>query len=160
MDEMWRLGMPWWHVVARGVAVYGFLLLALRLSGKRTVGQYTPFDLLVLVILGDAVQNAMIGDEMSLTGGFILVATLLALNWLVGYASARSNRVDHVLEGSPVLLARDGRVFENVMRQQNLNDKDLEEAMRAADCASREDIALAMRATGGKISVVNRDGSR
>ena len=111
MSDLLALSMPWYEIVLRGALVYIVLLSLLRLSGKRTVGQFTPFDLLLLVLLGDAVQGAMIGEENSVTGAVILVATLLSLNWLAGFLSSRSRRLDQLLEGSPVLLVRNGTVL-------------------------------------------------
>ena len=93
MDSVFRslfeLGMPWWEFVLRATAVYVVVLVMVRLSGKRTVGQFTPFDLLVVVLLGTAVQNSLIGEDTSLLGGLILAATLLSLNWTVGKLSSR-----------------------------------------------------------------------
>src|SRR5690606_4946586 len=93
MSGLFDLAMPWWAFVLRTVAVYFILLAMLRLSGKRTVGQFTPFDLLVIVLLGTAVQNSLIGEDYSLLGGLLLAATLIACNWLVGFATARSRRL-------------------------------------------------------------------
>lgn len=92
--EMMHLGMPWWEFILRAVAVYTVVLLLTRITGKRAVGQSTPFDVLVIVLLGTAVQNSLIGEDVSLLGGLILAATLLLLNWLVGVATARSRRLD------------------------------------------------------------------
>ena len=109
--SLFDLGMPWWEFVLRAVAVYVVVLLMVRLSGKRTVGQFTPFDLLVVVLLGTAVQNSLIGEDTSLLGGLILAATLLGLNWSVGKLSSRSRRFDEMVEGKPVILVRHGHLF-------------------------------------------------
>src|SRR5688572_3099648 len=115
MEQVFELTLPWYEIVMRGAVLYLALLLLLRLSGKRTVGQFTPFDLLVLVMLGDAVQGGMIADDKSVTGAVILVTTLLTLNWLAGFLSARSRGVDQLLEGSPVLLIREGTLYEQML---------------------------------------------
>src|SRR5690606_40804666 len=94
MDGLLRMEVPWWEVVLRGVVVFAVLMALIRLSGKRTVGQFTPFDLLVLVLLGDAVQGSMIAGDESLQGGLLLAFTLLACNQLVGFATARSRRLE------------------------------------------------------------------
>ena len=108
-SEMFDLAMPWWAFVLRACVVYFILLAMIRMTGKRTMGQFTPFDMLLVVLLGNAVQNALLGQDTSVGGGLLLAATLIALNWIVGLASARSPKVERWVEGSPVLLAREGR---------------------------------------------------
>lgn len=158
--DVFELTLPWYEIVLRGFLVYIALLILLRLSGKRTVGQFTPFDLLVLVLLGDAVQGAMIADDNSVTGAVILVATLLLLNWLAGFVSARSRIVDRVLEGGPVLLVRDGTLYEDALRRSNLSHAELKESMRKHGCVRFEDVRLAVLETDGMISVIPADDSK
>ena len=160
MSGMFELAMPWWEFVLRAVLVYFILLFMLRLSGKRTVGQFTPFDLLVVVLLGTAVQNSLIGEDYSLLGGLILAATLIACNWAVGFVTARSRRLDQLVEGCPVMLARDGELFERVLRAQNINVLDVEEALRSNGLASVSDAALVTLEVDGTITVVPRQEAR
>ncbi|HEY1142381.1 MAG TPA: YetF domain-containing protein [Lysobacter sp.] len=157
MSDLLALSMPWYEIVLRGALVYIVLLSFLRLSGKRTVGQFTPFDLLLLVLLGDAVQGAMIAEEESVSGAVILVATLLTLNWLAGFLSSRSRRLDHLLEGSPVLLVRNGTVYEQALRRSNLTRSELKESMRKQGCIRIEDVRLAVLESDGEISIVPRE---
>ena len=160
MSDLLALSMPWYEIVLRGALVYIVLLSLLRLSGKRTVGQFTPFDLLLLVLLGDAVQGAMIAEEESVSGAVILVATLLTLNWLAGFLSSRSRRLDHLLEGSPVLLVRNGTVYEQALRRSNLTRSELKESMRKQGCIRIEDVRLAVLESDGEISIVPREDSK
>ena len=160
MNDIFELTMPWYEIVLRGALIYLALLVLLRLSGKRTVGQFTPFDLLVLVLLGDAVQGAMIADDRSVTGGVILVTTLLALNWLAGFLSARSRGVDQWLEGSPVLLIREGTLYEEMLRKSNISHSDLKESIRKAGCIRVEDVRLGVLETDGHITIVPKDESK
>lgn len=83
--SMWRLTQPWWEFVLRTLLVYGFLMVGLRLTGKRQVGQLAPFDFVMLLVLSNAVQNSMNAGDNTVLGGLILVATLLALNALMGW---------------------------------------------------------------------------
>ena len=156
MSDLLELSIPWWEIVMRGTIVYFVLLLLLRLSGKRTVGQFTPFDLLVLVLLGDALQGSMIAGDESLPGGVILVVTLLGWNKFVGWLTSRSRRLERIVEGRPVVIARDGHVYGDALERCNLNIDDLQEAMRNADCGSISRIRMAMLEKDGKISVVTR----
>ncbi len=154
--EFFDLSMPWWEFMLRAVVVYVVLLVLVRLSGKRTVGQFTPFDMILIVLLGTAVQNSLIGEDYSLFGGLILAATLIGMNWLVGLLTSRSSRVDRLIEGSPVLLARDGQLFRDVLRREQVGRREFEQVMRQADCTGIDEVALAVLETNGHISVVRR----
>ena len=156
LDSLFEMSMPWWEFVVRAIVVYVVVLLLVRLTGKRTVGQFTPFDLLLVVLLGTAVQNSLIGEDVSLLGGLILAATLLALNWLVGYATARNTRLDRWIEGEPVVLARNGEVFWRVLRRENVSRADFETAKRKSDCAEDARIAIAVLETSGEITLIKR----
>jgi uncharacterized membrane protein YcaP (DUF421 family) len=154
--EMFQLAMPWWAFVLRACAVYFILLVMLRVSGKRSMGQFTPFDILLIVLLGNAVQNALLGADTSVGGGLLLAATLIALNWIVGLVSARSPKVERWVEGAPVLLARDGQVYRDVLRRELISREDFEKAMREAGCLDMADIRLAVLENNGHITVVGR----
>ncbi|WAC62500.1 DUF421 domain-containing protein [Pseudoxanthomonas sp. SL93] len=156
--SLFELGMPWWEFVLRAVAVYVVVLVLVRLSGKRTVGQFTPFDLLVVVLLGTAVQNSLIGEDTSLLGGLILAATLLALNWSVGKLSARSRGFDRVVEGRPVILVRHGELFRDELARQSVSEHDFAIARRSAGYATLAEIELAVLETSGEISFIGRKG--
>ena len=156
MSDWLELKIPWWEIVLRASIVYFVMLALLRVSGKRTVGQFTPFDLLVLVLLGDAVQGSMIAGDESLAGGLILAGTLLGWNRLVGYATARSEPVARVVEGKADILARNGTVFHDALKTADLTLDDLEEAMREQDCPAVGEIRLAVLEKDGKISVLKK----
>ena len=105
---MFDLQTPLWELVARGAIVYVTLLVMVRLTGKRTVGQFTPFDLLVVMLLSEAVSNALSAGDESVVGGLVVAATLVGLDVLIAMASSRSAKVDTALQGNPVLVGRDG----------------------------------------------------
>jgi uncharacterized membrane protein YcaP (DUF421 family) len=155
-EEMFDLAMPWWAFVLRACLVYFILLLLIRASGKRTMGQFTPFDMLLVVLLGNAVQNALLGQDTSVGGGLLLATTLLALNWLVGLVSARSAKMEALVEGVPVLLARDGKVYKDVLRRELISRADFDKAMREAGVEDLEDIRMAVLETNGHITLVTR----
>src|SRR5947207_12834180 len=109
--DMWETSLPhWWEFVVRAVVVYLFLLVLLRLTGKRQVGQLAPFDLVLLLVLSNAVQNSMNGGDNSVTGGMILATTLVAINSFVGWLAYRSKRVESLIEGRPVILVQDAKI--------------------------------------------------
>ena len=148
--------LPVWELMLRASVVYAVLLVMVRLTGKRSVGQFTPFDMVLLILLGTAVQNSLIGDDISLSGGLILAATLISLNYAVGWITARSLRLHRLIEGEPVLLARDGRVFAEKLRRECLSRADFDEAMRRAGLLQDDQIACAWLETDGSITLLQR----
>ena len=153
---MWNIAIPAWELVVRSVIVYIFLLVLLRLTGKRQVGQLAPFDLVLLLVLSNAVQNSMNGGDNSLLGGLISAVTLVALNFVVGYATFRSKRLETIIEGRPQVLIHNGQIFEDVMRKVQLTHHELNGALRQSGCACAPDGHLAIVENNGSISVVPR----
>ncbi len=151
---MLNISLPWWEFAIRAVVVYVFLLAALRLTGKRQIGQLAPFDLVLLLILSNAVQNSMNGGDNSLTGGLILASVLIALNWVVGYFIFKFKKVEEVIEGRPKVLVHDGAVFEDVLRKEQLTHHELEGAMRKAGGSSLLEIRFAVLESNGGISFI------
>ena len=158
MDGLFALSAPWWSFVLRALAVYIVVMVLVRVSGKRAVGQFTPFDLVLLILIGNAVQNGMNGGDNSLTGALILAVCLIALNYAVAWFTARHPRVRRFVEGNPVELARDGKIFRAVLKRELVSKSDFREAMREAGCEEVEHIKLAMLETNGRISILTRDG--
>ena len=155
---MFTPNLPWWEFVLRACVVYSALLVMVRLSGKRTVGQFTPFDLLVVLLLSEGVSNSLSGGDESLLGGLILAASLVLLNALVGLLAARSPGVEKIVEGEPVLLGRNGRMLEHVMTRHRISPATLEESLRRADCPLH-DMKFAVLAANGEISIMKHDGA-
>jgi uncharacterized membrane protein YcaP (DUF421 family) len=157
---MLEMSMPWWEFVLRAVIVYVVLLGMIRLSGKRTMGQFTAFDMLLIVLLGNAVQNALLGSDTSMSGGLLLAATLIVLNWSVGFITARSRAAERLLEGAPVVLARHGHVYREVLRRELVSRDDFAKAMREAGCSDVERVHLALLETNGHITIVLREAEK
>ena len=151
---MWTLSLPWWEFVLRAAIVYVFLLILLRLTGKRQVAQITPFDLVLLLVLSNAVQNSMNGGDNSALGGMISAVTLIVLNYLVAYATQRSRRIEILIEGRPEVLARDGKVYWDVMRRSHVTEQELQAAAREQGCENIEHIHLATLENNGRISIL------
>jgi len=151
---MWNIAVPWWELIVRGVVVYAFLLALLRLTGKRQVGQLAPFDLVLLLVLSNAVQNSMNAGDNSLVGGLISATTLVGLNYLVGLATYRSKRLEAIVEGRPQVLIHDGKLFEEVMAGAKLTHHELQAALRQAGCTCVEEVRSAILENNGAISVV------
>lgn len=140
----------------RSVAVYTFLLVAFRLCGKRQLGQLSAFDLVVLLIISNVVQNAVIGNDNSLGGGLLGATTILLLNLLVAYVTFRFRRADRVIEHSPTVLVRHGRILRDNLRRERLGPRDLRAALRHHGVISIRDIRYAFLEEDGHVSVITR----
>lgn len=157
MTDLFQLSAPWWYFVLRAAAIYLLVMLLVRISGKRAVGQFTPFDLVLLILIGNAVQNGMNGGDNSLTGAALLASCLIGLNYAVAFIVSRNPRARRLIEGEAVVLARDGKVFRDVLRQQLVSNADFHEAMRETGCNDIERIRVATLETNGHISIVLKD---
>ena len=142
------------EVVLRTAVVYLFLVVVLRISGKREVGQISILELIVILIISDAVQNSMVGENTTLWGGLVAVLTLLALDYGLKTLASRSRRVRQVVEGEPRLLVRDGHLLDRALREEGVEPEQVRAAVRAAGLARVDDVRLAVLETDGSISVI------
>ena len=150
---MWTLTVPWWELIARSLIVYIFLLALIRVTGKRQVGQLAPFDLILLLVLSNAVQNAMNGGDNSVLAGIISAVTLVSLNYAIGYATFRNKRFEALIEGRPQLLIHNGKLYKDVMEQQRLTQHELDSALRRQGVSDIGHIRMAMIENNGDITV-------
>jgi len=150
---MWHSILPWWEFIARGVIIYVFLLLILRLTGKRQVGQLSPFDLVLLLVLSNAVQNAMNGGDNSITGGIISATTLIVANGVVSRITYKSKKMERLIEGRPEILIHNGKLFTDIMKREQLTHHELNAALRTAGCACIEEVHYAILENTGEITV-------
>ena len=153
---MWNISVPWWELVLRSVVVYAFLLTLLRLTGKRQVGQLAPFDLVLLLVLSNAVQNSMNAGDNSLVGGLIGATTLVGVNLFVGMLTYRSKTLEAIVEGRPQVLIHNSKLFRDVMAKAKITHHELDAALRQSACACIEDVHTAILENNGTISVVPR----
>ena len=151
---MWTLAVPLWELILRALIIYLFLLVLLRLTGKRQVGQLAPFDLVLLLVLSNAVQNAMNGGDNSVVAGLVLATTLVALNGVVGLLTFKNKRLEHLIEGRPEVLIHNGRLYEAVLHRERLTMHELNAALRAAGCSCPDEVQYAVLETNGRISVI------
>ncbi len=156
MDSLWQLEGPWWIGILRAALIYAALLAFIRLSGKRTVGEFTPFDLVVLILVGEASQNGLIGDDHSVLGAWIVAASLIAINWGVSWITARSPVIERWVDGVPQVLARDGRAIDSALRAHNISPREFDQILRSQKC-SIEDVRVALLEVDGEVCVIKRD---
>ena len=148
--------LPWWELLLRGVIVYAFLLVLIRITGRRQTGMMTPFDFILLLILSNTVQNAMNGGDNSLGGGLFLAGTLVVINWIMLILSRHFRLVHWVLVGRPAFLVRDGMIQEKVMQRERITHHELMSALRQAGLANIEQAKDVILETNGTISVIHR----
>ena len=150
-----------WHTVleiaGRTSAIYLLVLLGLRLTGKREVGQMTPFDLTLLLLLSNSVQNAMTGPDTSLLGGVVAAAVLLVMNFAVGQISGKSRRFRKAIEGTPTILVHNGAIIQPHMAKECISTDELHRALREHGVDDIKDVALAVLEVDGSISVLKYD---
>ncbi len=157
---MFAMSVPWWEFALRGVAVYLFLLVFLRLTGKRQTGQYAPFDLVLLLILSNAVQNSMNAGDNSLVGGLISAATLIACHVALAHLTFRVPRLARLVDGRPQTLVQDGNLDRALMHRELLTPDDVAAALRAGGCLHLHEVERATLETNGTITVVLRRAER
>lgn len=145
------------EIVLRTAAIYAVVLVGVRLSGKREVGQMTPFDLTLLLLISNAVQNAMTGPDTSLIGGIAAAATLLILNYLVAEVSGGNRRFRKFVQGQPSLLIHDGQIIAAHMSKEHVSMDELQRALREHGIGSYHDVALAVLEVDGSISCLKYD---
>ncbi len=144
-------------LIVRAVVVYGFLLIALRAAGRRELAQMTSFDLVLLLIISNAVQNSINAGDNSLVGGLVSAVTLLLLNWGVGFATWRWRRVEHLVQGKPVRLVTDGRVHLGALQHELLTLAELRSALRKQGIIRISDCRQVVLEPDGTLSAVRND---
>ncbi len=154
---MWELHVPVWELMVRSTVVYLALLVALRLFGKREVGQFTLTDLVLILLVANAVQPAMTGPDTSLTGGLVIIATLVLVNRAISFARARLPFVQSLIESPPTVLARDGAWITAALAHEELSLEDCEMALREHGVGEVSEVKLAVLEADGMISVVPID---
>jgi uncharacterized membrane protein YcaP (DUF421 family) len=152
--SLFHISVPWFELVIRSIVIYIFLIILLRVTGKRQVGQLAPFDLVLLLVLSNAVQNSMNAGDNSLVGGMIAATTLIAINYAVAMLTYRSKRMEAMVEGRPQVLIHNGKLFESVLTDARMTHHELNAALRQAGCLNVEEVHCAMMENNGSISVI------
>jgi uncharacterized membrane protein YcaP (DUF421 family) len=154
---MWNFTETMLEIVIRTAIVYAVVLIGIRLSGKREVGQMTPFDLALLLLLSNAVQNAMTGPDTSVSGGIVAAATLLLINAGVNQIVWKNRKARMAIEGSPTILIRHGKILEKNLRKEKVTAESLIQALREHGIASVSDVSIAVLEIDGSISCLKND---
>jgi uncharacterized membrane protein YcaP (DUF421 family) len=153
---MWLPSVSVVELILRGIVVYFVIFGLLRFIGKKHVGELSPFDLVVLLIISETVDGSLIGDDKSLTGGLISAATLVIVVQIVGYLTWRFRSVERYVDGVPRILVRHGHVQDDVMGSEQVTRAELIEALRREGYSSLDKIRFAILETDGSITVGGR----
>jgi uncharacterized membrane protein YcaP (DUF421 family) len=145
-------------IAVRGIVLFLFVSLVMRVMGRRELSQLAPFDLVLLIVLGDAIQQGLTQDDYSVTGAFIAVATIAAMQIGVSYLAYRFGRFRRVVEGEPIVIVQDGEIIERNMRRQRLTPDEVAEEARQQQIASLSDVAWAVLEPGGQMSFIPKQG--
>jgi len=153
---MFNLAIAWPEFLIRAVVVYLFLLIAIRVLGKKQTAQMTPFDFVLLLIISNAVQNSMNGGDNSLVGGLISAATLLALNFFFGWLVFKNKKIEDLIEGKPDFIIQKGKLNHAVLKRELLTVADIHASIREYGCETVEEVEWAVFENTGAITVKKR----
>jgi uncharacterized membrane protein YcaP (DUF421 family) len=152
--HLWMPEIPLVEKIVRSVVVYAFLLTAFRLVGKRQLGQMTPFDLVVLLVISNVVQNALIGNDNSLSGGLIGATTILVINAGVAWVTFRSKRIQRVVEHAPTILVWHGRILRQNLASERLSLSEFHAALRREGVVTVRGLRYVLLEQDGHLSVI------
>jgi uncharacterized membrane protein YcaP (DUF421 family) len=143
-------------IVLRAAALYVFIVLLMRVMGRRELSSMTPFDLVLLVILGDAIQQGLTQDDYSVTGAILAVSTMAALQVFTSYLSFRSARARKVLEGEPIVLVDHGELVQKNLKRERMTADEVAEEMRQQQISSLDRVDWAILESNGSISFIEK----
>jgi len=155
---MFGLTTPWWEIILRTAVVYVVVLLLLRIAGKRELGQMSAVDLVVILVIANAVQNAMTGGDNSLIGGIIAASTLVAMNLAFSRVANRLPFLEHLFTSEPTLLCDDGKLIARNLARENVTREEIEMAAREHGIDDLAKVQAAILERDGSISIIPREG--
>ncbi len=154
------MSFPFWQFIIRGVVVYVAIIILLRLGGKRQVGQMGAGEFVAILLISNAVQNSMNGGDNSVSGGLILAAVIIGLSLLVAWATFRSKKIEHLVQGTPTLLIHNGKIIKRNLDKELLSERELKAALRRQGISDLSEVHVAILESDGFISVVKMGEAR
>lgn len=151
---MWQMTSPWYEPVIRSFVVYFFIFLVVRIIGKKKLGEFAPFEVILLLIMGVSVQNAVVGSDHSITAGIICIAVLGGLNIIINNLTYRFRWFEKIIEGQPEVIILNGKIHRKILEKEKITDAELYEALREHEIMNAEDVKCAILEADGKISVI------
>jgi uncharacterized membrane protein YcaP (DUF421 family) len=156
MNALWQISFPAWHFIFRGAIVYLSVLFLLRLGGKRQIGQMGTGEFVAILLISNAVQNAMNGGDNSITGGLILAALILLLSYLIDYATFKSKKIEALIQGRPSLLIHQGKIVQKNLDKELLNVSELKTILRRQGIHELDEVQEAVLESNGSVSVIHK----
>lgn len=151
---MWELEVAWFEPVIRGVAIYVIIFFLVRFMGKKQLAKFTPFDLVLLMIISEAIQNGISGDDHSITGSLISVSVIIAMNMFFNIVLTKFPSMEKFIDGQPVVIILNGKMFKKVLKEQKITEAEVFEALREHEVMNPEDVKCAILEKDGNISVI------
>jgi len=155
-SQLWITSFPLWHFVLRAGIVYTSVLLLLRLGGKRQIGQMGAGQFVAILLISNAVQNAMNGGDNSITGGLVLAAVIIGLSVLVAYMMFKSKKLEALFQGEPTILIHRGEIIQGNLKKELLNIHELKTILRRQGLHNLDEIAEAVLESNGSLSVIRK----
>ena len=156
MKELFSTSFPYWHFIIRAIIVFVFVLIMLRLGGKRQIGQMGTGEFVAILLISNAVQNSMNGGDNSITGGMILSIVIISLSVFVAYITYKSKKIENIIQGSPTLLIHKGRILHKHLEKELLNIHELRVLLRKQGIHNLDEIGEAVLESDGYISVIKK----
>lgn len=153
MKSLWQLSFPYWLFIVRAVVVYAAILVLLRLGGKRQIGQMGAGEFVAILLISNAVQNAMNGGDNSVSGGLILASVIIALSIGVAYLTFRSKRAEYLIQGVPTLLVHNGKIIKKNLDKELLSVHELKAILRRQGIHDLAEVHAAILESNGFVSV-------
>lgn len=151
---MWELEVSWFEPVIRGIAIYVIIFFLVRFMGKKQLAKFTPFDLVLLMIISEAIQNGISGDDHSITGSLISVSVIIVINMLFNILLSKFPAVEKLIDGQPVVIILNGKLFKKVLKEQKITESEVFEALREHEVMNPEEVKCAILEKDGNISVI------
>jgi uncharacterized membrane protein YcaP (DUF421 family) len=153
---MWNLETPWYELVIRGTCIYFFMFLIMKIWGKKHLGEMAAFDFILLLFISEAVQNSLVDDDKSIWGGMIIISVFLFWNTLMNKLSFRSRKIEKLIDGEAKVLVKNGKIDTAMLREQQITEKELFEAMRQEGVDELTKVKQATLETNGHVSIVQQ----
>lgn len=151
---MWELVTPWYELVLRGTAVYFFMFILMRIWGKKHLGEVTTFDFILLLFISEAVQNSLVDDDKSITGGMIVITTFLVWSTILNKLTYRFKIFEKLMDGTPKVIVKNGKPIQSMLEKEEISEQELYKAMREEGVMDMKKVKQATIETNGHISIV------
>jgi uncharacterized membrane protein YcaP (DUF421 family) len=145
-------------IALRGLALYAFLIFVMRVTGRRELSSLSPFDLVLLIVFGDAIQQGLTQDDYSVTGAIIAVSTIATAQVVTSYLSFKFRPIRRVLEGEPIVIIQDGKLIEHNLKRERMAPDEVAEEMRVQQIASLADVEWGIIESNGQMSFIKKQG--